>query len=114
MLGRFDEARAILSEDRADQAERGGGRLLANLTAFESVWVELWAGNAEAAAEFGVEGWRLHQELGESSWLTHAAANLARALYAIDRLDDADAWAVRAAELSSDPRNEMLWRQVKG
>ena len=27
------------------QAERGGGALLANLTAFESVWVELWAGD---------------------------------------------------------------------
>ena len=101
MLGRFDEARAILSEDRADQEERGGGILLANLTAFESVWVELWAGDAEAAAEFGAEGWRLHQELGESSLLPHAAANLARALYALDRLDDADAWAVRAAELST-------------
>ena len=37
MLGRFDEARAILADARAEQAERGGGILLANLTAFESV-----------------------------------------------------------------------------
>ena len=112
MLGRFEEARAILSEDRADQAERGGGILLANLTAFESVWVELWAGNAEAAAEFSAEGWRLHEELGKSSFLALAAGTLARALYALDRLDDADAWAVRAAELSSDRWTDMLWRQV--
>jgi hypothetical protein len=39
MLGRFDEARAILAEARAELAERGGGILLANITAFESVWV---------------------------------------------------------------------------
>ena len=33
-LGQFDEARAILTRSRAEQAERGGGALLANLTAF--------------------------------------------------------------------------------
>ena len=37
MLGRFDEARAILAEARAELAERGGGVLLADITAFESV-----------------------------------------------------------------------------
>ena len=35
MLGRFDEARAILAEARAELAERGGGVLLANITAFD-------------------------------------------------------------------------------
>ena len=115
MLGRFDEARAILSEDRADQEERGGGILLANLTAFESVWVELWAGDAAAAAKFGAEGWRLHLELGQSSFLPHAAANRARALYALGQLDEAEAWAVRAAEFASESWTwtEMLWRQVR-
>ena len=115
MLGRFHEARAILSEDRADQEERGGGILLANLTAFESVWVELWAGDAAAAAKFGAEGWRLHLELGKSSFLPHAAANRARALYALGQLDEAEAWAVRAAEFASESWTwtEMLWRQVR-
>ena len=65
MLGRFDEARAILAEARAELAERGGGVLLANITAFESVWVELWAGDPAAAAEFGAAGLRLFEELGE-------------------------------------------------
>jgi tetratricopeptide (TPR) repeat protein len=113
MLGRFDEARAILSEDRADQEERGGGILLANLTAFERVWVELWADDAAAAAKFAAEGWRLHLELGQSSFLPHAAANRARALYALGQLDEAEAWAVRAAELASERWTEMLWRQVR-
>jgi tetratricopeptide (TPR) repeat protein len=115
MLGRFDEARAILAEQRAELAERGGGVLLANITAFESVWIELWAGDPAAAAEFGAEGCRLHKELGDQSFLLPgAAANLAQALYALDRLDEADAWASRAAELgaSDDVWNELLWRRV--
>jgi class 3 adenylate cyclase/tetratricopeptide (TPR) repeat protein len=115
MLGRFDEARAILAEERAELAERGGGVLLANITAFESVWIELWAGDPTAAAEFGAEGCRLHEELGEQSFLPHAAANLAQALYALDRLDEAGAWASRAAELGAagdDAWKDLLWRQV--
>jgi len=115
MLGRFDEARAILAETRAELAERGGGILLANILAHESVWVELWAGDPAAAAEFGAEGWRLYEELGEQSFLPGTAGNLAQALYALDRLDEADAWAGRAAELgaSVDAWKEMLWRQVR-
>ena len=115
MLSRFDEARAILAGSRAEQAERGGGILLANLTAFESVWVELWAGDPAAAAAFGAEGFRLHEELGEAPFLSKAAANLAEALYALDRLEEADAWASRGAELGSsdDAESEMLWRQVR-
>jgi tetratricopeptide (TPR) repeat protein len=117
-LGRFDEARRIIAEARADQAERGGGALLANLTAFEAASVELLAGDPAAAAEFGLEGCRLHEELGEhqGGFLGGAAAALAKALYALDRLEEADSWAARSAEL--DPRldlwAQMLWRQVRG
>jgi tetratricopeptide (TPR) repeat protein len=115
MLGRFDEARAILAGQRAELADRGGGVLLANITAFESVWVEQWAGYPAAAAEFAREGWRLHEELGEHGFLAHAAASLAQALYALDRLDEADAWVSRASELGAkdDVWKEMIWRQVK-
>ena len=97
MLGRFDEAREILAGSRAESAERGGGVLLANLTAYESVNLELWAGDPAAAAEFGAEGFRLHEALGEGLSLSMAAGSQAQALYALDRLDEADAWADRAA-----------------
>jgi predicted ATPase len=115
MLGRLDEARTILAETRAALAERGGGVLLANITAAESVWVELWAGDAAAAAEFGAKGWGLYEELGEELSHPIAAANLARALYALDRLDEAEAWAGRAAELggSDYSGSAMLSRQVR-
>jgi tetratricopeptide (TPR) repeat protein len=115
MLGRFDEARTILAETRAELAERGAGVLLANITAYESAMVELLAGDPAAAAEFGAEGWRLYLELGEQRFLPFIAGNRAQALYALDRLDEADAWAGRAAELgtSDDTWKEMLWRQAK-
>jgi tetratricopeptide (TPR) repeat protein len=115
MLGRFDEARAILTQARAELAERGGGILLANITAFESVWVELWGGDPAAAAEFGAEGFRLHEQLGNPGFLGAAAGSLAQALYALDRLDEADDWTVRSEELgpSDDASKEMIWRRVR-
>jgi tetratricopeptide (TPR) repeat protein len=114
-LGRFDEARAILVVARAEQADRGGGLLLANLTAFESPSVELLAGDPAAAVEFAAEGCRLHEELAEPFFLAGSAALLAQALYALGRIEEAEAWIGRAAELSAgrDSGPQLRWRQVK-
>jgi tetratricopeptide (TPR) repeat protein len=113
-VGRFEEARSILVEARVAQAERGGGILLANLTAFESVWVELLAGDPAAAAEFGAEGCRLHEGLGEHGFLAGAAGSLAQALYALDRHEEAEAWVDRGASLGAgDTWAQMLLRQVR-
>jgi tetratricopeptide (TPR) repeat protein len=70
------------------------------------------AGDPATAAEFGAEGCRLHEELGEHRRLGAAAGSLAQALYALDRLEEADAWAGRAAE--GGAWTQMLWRQVRG
>jgi tetratricopeptide (TPR) repeat protein len=116
-LGRFDEARAIIAEACTQQAERGGGLLLANLTAFESVGIELLAGDPAAAVAFGREGCRLHEELGTemSLFLPAAGATLAQALYALDRLEDAETWIGRTLELASsdDVWPAVLGRQVR-
>jgi class 3 adenylate cyclase/tetratricopeptide (TPR) repeat protein len=115
MLGRVAEARTILAEARAEVAERGGGFLLANITAFPSVWVEQWADDPAAAAEFGAAGLRLFEELGEQGSRSTAAGDLAQSLYALDRLDEAEAWAARAIQLgaSDDTVTQMLSRQVR-
>jgi class 3 adenylate cyclase/tetratricopeptide (TPR) repeat protein len=115
MLGRFDEARAILAEDRANLVDRGGGLALASAMGLYSVGVELLAGDPAAAIEFGDEGCRLLGELGEQTILATAAGGLGQALYALDRLEDADAWAGRAAELGAndDALTQMLWRQLR-
>ncbi len=115
MLGRFDEARPMLAGTRAELAERGGGIRLAVTTGIESVDFELLAGDPAVAAELGAEGCRLLEELGDKSFLSTAAASLARALFALDRLEEADAWAGRAEELgaSEDAATQRLWRQVR-
>jgi tetratricopeptide (TPR) repeat protein len=115
MLGSFDQARALLAEVRAELAERGGRILLALTTCQESVDVELLADDPAAAAELGEEGCSLLDELGEQSMLSTAAGKLAQALYALDRLEEAEAWAARAAELgaSDDALTQMLWRQLR-
>ena len=114
MLGRFEEARAILAEVRAELADRGGGVPLGLRLGQGSIDVELLAGDPAAAVEFGEEGCRLLDELGAQSFLSTAAAKLAQALYALDRLEEAETWAGRAAELgaSDDAMTQMLWRQV--
>ena len=46
--------------------------------------------------------------------LSAAAANLSRAMYALERLDEAEVWAVRAEELgASEVVTQMLWRQIR-
>jgi tetratricopeptide (TPR) repeat protein len=116
MLGCFDEARVILAETRAELAERGGVLWLAVATGHSSVDVEFLAGDPAAAVEFGEEGFRLLEELGEKGVQSSVAGKLAQALYALDRLDEAEAWAGRAAELGAtdDPWTQMVWRQVRG
>jgi len=114
MLGRFDEARAILAETRAELTERGGGWVLAaTVRAFADV--ELLAGDPAAAAELQAEACRLLEELGILWSLSSAACDLAHILYSLDRLEEADAWALRAAELGSDDvryvRANMLARR---
>ncbi len=115
MLGRFDEARAILVELRADLADRGGEMPLAHALGSSSVDVEMLAGDPAVAVELGQEGCRLLEELEQQAVLSTAAGKLAQALYAFDRLGEADAWAGRAAKLgaSDDAFTQMLWRQVK-
>jgi tetratricopeptide (TPR) repeat protein len=115
-LGRFDEARGILAEARAEQLDRGGGILLANLLSFESVGVELLAGDPAAAAEFGAEGFRLHEESGQQGFLAPASACMAQVAYELEQLEEAEAFAARAGELaaSDDRWTQVLWRQVKG
>jgi class 3 adenylate cyclase/tetratricopeptide (TPR) repeat protein len=115
MMGDLDAARAILVEARSELADRGVGLGLAVMTGIESVTFELLAGDAAAAAELGVEGCRQLEELGEKSFQSTAAAELAGALYRLGRLGEADGWVDRAVELGAneDAFTQIIWRQVK-
>jgi tetratricopeptide (TPR) repeat protein len=115
MVGRVEEARAILAESRAQLAERGGAWELGVLNGLESVSVELLAGDPRAAATYGAEGCSLLERQGERGVLSSAAGLLGQALYELDRLDEADEWAGRAAEIggSDDLLTQHLWRRVR-
>jgi tetratricopeptide (TPR) repeat protein len=113
MLGRIEEARALLAALRAEGAERGGVLLLGAIgeVGFE---VELLAGDPAAAAAIGEE---LCGRLAGAGLrdLEAFAGRLAQAHYQLGALDEADAWAARAAVLgtSDDAYTQMLWRQAR-
>ena len=93
MLGRFDEARPILAEFLRILEDRGD---LVNLGLFRSQSassLELLAGDAGAAARYAEEGCKLLEEVGEQGYLSGSCCNLGQALYALDRLDEAEARA---------------------
>jgi tetratricopeptide (TPR) repeat protein len=115
MLGRFDEARSLLADARADVLDRGGGFALAIVMGQDQLFIELLAGDPAAAAELGEEACKILDELGEKGILSTTAGWLGQALYALDRLDEADAWARRGAEIgaSDDAMTQMLTRQVR-
>ena len=115
MLGRFDEAQSIMRDVRTKAAERGGGFALAYVLGQASTELALLAGDPAAAAESSSEAMRLYDEFGERGFASTAAGRLGQALYELGRLDEAETWAGRAAELgaSDDAWTQMLWRQVK-
>jgi class 3 adenylate cyclase/tetratricopeptide (TPR) repeat protein len=115
MLGQIEEGRAAAAAARADMEDRGATMALALANGLGSAELELTAGNPAVAAEFGAEGCRMFEEVGERGFLSTAAGVLARALYELDRLEEAEEWAGRAAELgaSDDAATQMLWRQVQ-
>ncbi len=114
-LGRFDEARSLLTEVRAELAERGGGIRLATTIGHGLVDLELLAGDPAAAVELGEEGCRLFDELGEKNWQAYTAGRMAQALYALDRLNECEAWARRTAQLggSDDALAQMFSGQAE-
>lgn len=115
MLGGIEEARALLAALRTEAAERGGVLLLGAIggVGFE---VELLAGDPAAAATIGEETYRRLEQAGQQLGLpTWDAARLVQAYHQLGWLDQADAWATRAAELgaSDDAETQMLWRQAR-
>jgi class 3 adenylate cyclase/tetratricopeptide (TPR) repeat protein len=114
MLGRLDEALALLDELRAELIERGARNVLAAVEGY-AIDIELVAGDPAAAVAAGEASCRMDEELGQWSELSTVAAGLARAYCEVGRLDDAERWATRAAELGSgdDASTQMLWREAQ-
>jgi class 3 adenylate cyclase/tetratricopeptide (TPR) repeat protein len=115
MLGRRDEARALLADLRRELAERGGATAIVAAIEGYGMVVEFHAGDLEAAGAAGEVSCRLLDELGRPSVLSTTAGGLAAVYVELGRLDHAERWAARAAELGAaeDAITQMLWRQAR-
>jgi tetratricopeptide (TPR) repeat protein len=109
-LGHFDEARPLWTETMAQINERGM-RLQVAIW-MEGAWdIEMLAGDHAAAERAARQGCEQLERLGEHSFLSTQACELAETLYALGRYGEAEQWALRGLELGS---RDDLATQVKG
>jgi predicted ATPase len=111
MRGRFDEARELIAQSRAI-CEDLGMEVLAAATSQFSGLLEQLAGDAPAAERELRRGYVALDVLGEKSYLSTVAAQLAHALYAQERYDEAEAFATASnlAAAQDDVTSQVLWR----
>ena len=99
-LERFDEARSVLAASIGQMNERG--LALSAAWAMQTAWeIEMLAGD-DAASERNIrQGCEQLDHLGERAALSTSAGELAEALYALGRYEEAWQWAVRGLKLGS-------------
>jgi tetratricopeptide (TPR) repeat protein len=115
MLGQVDVARRLLAQARALSEELGLPLRRLNLVSEISSWVEMIAGDPEAAERERRWGFDLLERAGEKMFLSTAAAELANALYAQGRYDEAERYVAVAQSTgaSDDVITQAMWRQVR-
>jgi tetratricopeptide (TPR) repeat protein len=113
LLGRFEEARALHAKAIAAFRERGA-RIGEAISAQGGWRIEMDAGDLHAAERIARHGCELLEEMGERSFLSTQACQLAESLYALGRDEEAAEWAKLGPELgaSDDVLTQMLARQV--
>jgi class 3 adenylate cyclase/tetratricopeptide (TPR) repeat protein len=115
LLGRFDEARALMAEFHRAHEERGDLLNFGSHLSQIAVQLELWAGDPAAAVALGERGCRILEDAGERAWLSTSSCYLADALYALGRLDEAEEWAQKGSDLgaSEDITTQILALRVR-
>jgi class 3 adenylate cyclase/tetratricopeptide (TPR) repeat protein len=99
-VGRFEEARSLLADTVSQMNERG--LALSAAYAMQTAWhIEMLAGDYAAAERAARHGCEQLDRLGERSAQSTEAGELAEALYALGRYEEAEQWALRARELGS-------------
>jgi class 3 adenylate cyclase/tetratricopeptide (TPR) repeat protein len=114
MLGDFDTARRKYVSARLTLEEMGRS-VIASSTALDSCGVEMLAGDAPAAERELRRDFDALTDMGERYLLSTVAGELARAIYAQGRYDEAMGLTRTAEELSSDDdiTSQGLWRLVR-
>jgi tetratricopeptide (TPR) repeat protein len=114
MLGNFDEARSIHAALRSRFEELGMLSWLA--TSGQHRWAtERLAGDPVAAEREARIGCELLDHMGEKGWLSTSSCQLALALVALGRDEEAEEWAERGRELGTadDAITQITWREAK-
>jgi DNA-binding SARP family transcriptional activator len=81
MTGRFDDARSHLEEAQRGRSEFSDPTTIATSWAYSAAWVELLAGEPEAAEAILDEACRTLRSIGDDAWLATNLAVLADAVY---------------------------------
>ncbi|HXV33385.1 MAG TPA: adenylate/guanylate cyclase domain-containing protein [Gaiellaceae bacterium] len=115
MQGDFAAARDLYTRARL-MLEELGRSVVAASTSQQSCRVELLAGEPAAAERELRRDFEELSEMGERYFLSTAAGELARAVYAQGRYDEAEELTRVAEELSADDdlTSQALWRSVRG
>jgi class 3 adenylate cyclase/tetratricopeptide (TPR) repeat protein len=114
MRGDFERARTLCSDGRAFLQELGRSVVAAS-TSQDSCTVEMLAGDPAAAERDLRRDYEALTEMGEAYLLSTIAGELARAVYAQDRLDEAVELTRLAEQYSApdDVTSQALWRSVR-
>jgi tetratricopeptide (TPR) repeat protein len=116
LAGDFDEARNALAEAETTLRELGETYSLANATGRVLARIEFLAGDYPAAERVLHMCCKTLERVGDFAALATVAAQLANALYAQDRFEEADRWA-RLAETCAprdDVNAQFSWRSAQG
>jgi predicted ATPase len=115
MRGDFDRARRLYVSARL-MLEEMGRSVVACSTALDSCGVEMLAGDPEAAERELRRDYQALTQMGERYLLSTLASELARAVYAQGRYEEAFELTRTAEDLSAadDITSQALWRMVRG
>jgi tetratricopeptide (TPR) repeat protein len=114
MRGDFDLARELLADGTRVFEELGLNVWAAN-NAQEAFYVEMLAGNPEAAATALRNSYAALEQMGEKGFLSTIAGFLSHALYALGEFDEAERFtrASEDAAATDDVFSQVLWRSAR-
>lgn len=115
MQGRFSDARALALASRSLFDDVGLRVSIAGPWSQFAAWIELFAGEAGAAAELLRGAYDALVEMGESGWLSTVVGLLAEALWREGRYDEAEHFTQvgEHSSASDDLYSQVLWRSVR-
>jgi tetratricopeptide (TPR) repeat protein len=114
LSGRFEQARDLLARGRAISEELGFRVWQAGFSLLSSE-IEMLADDPAAAERDLRGGYSALEEMGERGLLSMVAAELARAIYAQGRFEEAERFTAASEELAAtaDMASQISWRAVR-